>query len=157
VHKLTTSRCSSWFRKGKGTRHQIANIYWNIEKAGEFQNIIYSCFIDYAKAWNGPLVSLIFLMRSLVFPTLLFSSISLHWSMRKSFLSLLASLWNSAFRWLYLSFSPLPFTSFLSYCKAPSDNHLGFLNFFFLGWLWSLPPAQCREPPSIVLQALCQI
>ena len=47
-------------------------------------------------AWNIPLVSLIFLKRSLVFPILLFSSISLHWSLRKAFLSLLAILWNSA-------------------------------------------------------------
>ena len=43
-------------------------------------------------AWNVPLVSLIFLKRSLVFPILLFSSISLHWSLRKAFLSLLAIL-----------------------------------------------------------------
>ena len=40
-------------------------------------------------AWNIPLVSLIFLKRSLVFPILLFSSISLHWLLRKAFLSLL--------------------------------------------------------------------
>ena len=39
------------FRKGKGTRDQIANIHGIIEKAGEFQKIIYSCFIDYAKAF----------------------------------------------------------------------------------------------------------
>ena len=48
-------------------------------------------------AWNIPLVSLIFLKSSLVFPILSFSSISLHWSLRKAFLSLLAVLWNSAF------------------------------------------------------------
>ena len=54
-----------------------------------------------------------FLKRSLVFPILLFSSISLHWSLRKAFLSLLAILWNSAFRCLYLSFSPLLFASLL--------------------------------------------
>ena len=77
---------------------------------------------------------LIFLKRSLVFPILLFSSISLHWSLRKAFLSLLA-IWNSAFKWVYLSFSPLPFTSVLSsaICKASSDNHFAFLHFFFLG------------------------
>ena len=40
--------------------------------------------------------------RDLVFPILLFSSISLHWSLRKAFLSLLAILWKSAFRWAYL-------------------------------------------------------
>ena len=53
--------------------------------------------------------------RSLAFPILLFSSISLHPSLKKAFLSLLAILRNSAFKWAYLSFSPLPFVSFLSY------------------------------------------
>ena len=86
-------------------------------------------------AWNVPLVSLIFLKRSLVFPILLFSSISSHWSLRKAFLSLLAILWNSAFRCLCLSFSPLPYTSLLfsPICKASSDNRFAFLHFFFLG------------------------
>ena len=37
------------FRKGRGTRDQIANIGWIIEKAREFQKNIYFCFIDYAK------------------------------------------------------------------------------------------------------------
>ena len=40
------------FRKGRGTRDQIANICWIIEKAREFQNSIYFCFIDYAKTFN---------------------------------------------------------------------------------------------------------
>ena len=40
------------FRKGGGTRNQIANIYWIIEKAREFQKNIYFCFIDYAKAFD---------------------------------------------------------------------------------------------------------
>ena len=40
------------FRKGRGTRDQIANICWIIEKAREFQKNIYFCFIDYAKAFN---------------------------------------------------------------------------------------------------------
>ena len=39
------------FRKGKGTRDQIANICWIIEKAREFQKNIYVCFINYAKAF----------------------------------------------------------------------------------------------------------
>ena len=39
-------------RKGRGTRDQIANIYWIIEKAREFQKTIYFCFIDYAKAFD---------------------------------------------------------------------------------------------------------
>ena len=40
------------FRKGRGTRDQIANICWIIKRAREFQQNIYSCFIDYAKAFD---------------------------------------------------------------------------------------------------------
>ena len=40
------------FRKGRGTRDQIANIRWIIEKAREFQKNIYFCFIDHAKAFD---------------------------------------------------------------------------------------------------------
>ena len=40
------------FRKGRGTRDQIANIRWNIKKEREFQKKIYFCFIDYAKAFD---------------------------------------------------------------------------------------------------------
>ena len=41
------------FRKGRGTRDQIANIPWIIEKVREFQRNIYFCFIDYAKAFDS--------------------------------------------------------------------------------------------------------
>ena len=41
------------FRKGKGTRDQIANIYWIIEKARELQKNIYLCSIDYTKVFDG--------------------------------------------------------------------------------------------------------
>ena len=41
------------FKKGRGTRDQIANIHWIIEKVGEFQRNIYFCFIDYAKAFDS--------------------------------------------------------------------------------------------------------
>ena len=40
------------FRKGRGTRDQIANIRWIIKKAREFKKNIYFCFIDYAKAFD---------------------------------------------------------------------------------------------------------
>ena len=40
------------FRKGRGTRDQIANIYWIIEKARQFQKNIYFCFIDYARVFD---------------------------------------------------------------------------------------------------------
>ena len=107
------------------------------------RSISFLSFIEPIFAWNVPLLSLIFLKRSLVFPTLLFSSISLHWSLRKAFFSLFAILWNSAFKWIYLSFSPLIFTSlpFTAICKASSDSHFAFLHFFFLGMF--LLPVSC--------------
>ena len=63
-------------------------------------------------AWNVSLVSLMFLKRFLFFPTIVFPYFFALIT-RKAFLSLLAILWNSAFTWVYISFSPLP--SFLSY------------------------------------------
>ena len=49
-HKLPDVQAG--FRKDRGTRDQIANIRWIIEKAREFQKNIYFCFIDYAKAFD---------------------------------------------------------------------------------------------------------
>ena len=100
------------------------------------RSIQFLSFIEPIFAWNVPVVSLIFLKRFLAFPILCFSSIFLHWSVKKSFLSLLAILWNSAFKWEYLSFSPLFFASllFTAIFKASSDSYfVGFFNFFFLG------------------------
>ena len=84
---------------------------------------------------NVPLISPIFLKRSLVFPLLLFSSSFIHCSLKKAFLSLCAVLWKSALSWIYLSCSTLLFTSLLSLaiCKASSDNHFAFLLFFCFG------------------------
>jgi len=98
------------------------------------RSIQFLCFIVPIFAWNVPLVSLIFLKRSLVFPILLFYSISLHLSLKTAFLSLLAILWNSACKWVYRSFSPLPFTFlfFLTYLKGSSDKYFAFLHLFFL-------------------------
>ena len=107
------------------------------------RSLPFLCFIEPIFAGNVSLVSQIFLKRSPVYPILLFPSISLHWSLRKAFLSLLAILWNSAFKWVYLSFSPLLFTSLLStaICKASSDSHFAFLQVFFLGII--LIPVSC--------------
>ena len=82
------------------------------------RSIPFLSFIVPIFTWNVPLISLIFLKRFLVFLILLFSSISLHWSLRKAFLSFLVILRNSAFRWVYLFFSfllCLNVSSFLSY------------------------------------------
>ena len=63
--------------------------------------------------------------------------------LRKAFLSFLAILWNSTFKWIYLSFSPLLFASllFTAICKASSESHFAFLHFFFLGMV--LIPVSC--------------
>ena len=93
------------------------------------------------------LVSLIFLKRSLFFSILLFSSISLHCSFKKAFLYLLAILWNSAFRWVHLYFSPVTFPSFLfsAIYKASLDNRFAFLHFCW-GLFCSPPSVQCYKP-----------
>ena len=90
-------------------------------------------FIVAILAWNCPLTCLIFLKRSLVFIILLFSSVSLHSSLKNAFLSVHAVLCNSAFSWVYLSLSPVPVTFLLSSAigKASSDNCFAFLHFFF--------------------------
>ena len=120
------------------------------------RSIPFLSFIVPIFAWHVPLLSLIFLKRSLDFPILLFSSISFHWLLREAFLSLLAIFWNSAFKWVYLSFSPLPFTSllFTAICKASSENHFAFLHFFFLKKV--LITASCKRSWTsvIVLEAL---
>ena len=50
------------FRKGRGTREQIANICWIIKKAREFQRTIYFCFIDYTKAFDSVAVVVVYLL-----------------------------------------------------------------------------------------------
>ena len=108
------------------------------------RSIPFLTFIVLIFAWNVPLVSLIFLKRSLVFPSLLFSSISLHWSLRKAFLSLLAVLWNFAFKWVYLSFSPCFSFIFFSqlFVRPPQTILLLFCISFSWEWSWTLPPVQ---------------
>ena len=66
--------------------------YLFLISSASVRSIPFLSFIEPICAWNVRLVSLIFLKRSLVFPILLFSSTSLHWSLRKAFLSLLAIL-----------------------------------------------------------------
>ena len=67
-----------------------------------------------------------------------------------SFLISPCFLWNSAFKWLCLSFSPLPLASFLfsAICKASSDNHFAFLHFFFFGMV--LITASCTMSQTSV-------
>ena len=121
----------------------VYSCHFFLISSASVSSIPFLSFIEPIFAWNVPLVSLTYLKSSLVFPILLFSSISLHWSLRKAFLSLLAILWNSAFKWEYLSFSLLLFTSllFTAICTASSDSHFAFLHFFFLRMV--LIPVSC--------------
>ena len=111
----------------------VYSCYLFLISSASVRSLLFLSFIVPIFAWNVPLVSPIFL-RSLVFPILLFPSISLHCSL-KTFWSFLVVLWNSAISWVYLSLCPLPFTSvlFSTVCKALSDNHFAFFHLFFFG------------------------
>ena len=112
-------------------------------------------FIKLIFACNVPLVSLIFLKRFLVFPILLFSSISLHWCWRRlSYLSLLLTLHSYGYIFPFLLCFLLLFFSQL-FVRPPQTAILLFCISFPWGWSWSLSPVQYHEPHSIVHQALC--
>ena len=121
------------------------------------RSIPFLSFIVPIFAWKVPLVSLISLKRSLVFPIQLFSCISLHWSLRNTFLSILAILWtlhSNGYIFPFLLCLSLLFFSQL-FVRPPQTTILPFCISFSSRWSWSLPPIQCHEPLSIVLQALC--
>ena len=121
------------------------------------RSIPFLSFIVPIFAWNVPLVSLIFLKRSLVFSILLFSLFICidHWG-RLSYLSLLffGTLHSNGCIFPFLLCLSLLFFSQL-FVRPPQTTILPFCISFFGGWSWSLPPVQCHKPPSIVLQALC--
>ena len=96
------------------------------------RSILFLSFTVPIFAWSVPSVFLIF-KKSQVFPILLFFSLSLHCSLKEAFLSLLAILWNSAFRWVYISFPPLSFTSLLGYLQGLLRQPFCVFAFLFLG------------------------
>ena len=104
------------------------------------------------------MMSLIFLKRSLVFPILLFSSISLHCSLKKAFLPLLVILWDSAFRWLCLCCCHCLLLLFISqlFVRPLQTTILPCCISFSWGWFWSRPSIPCYEPPYIVFWQECQ-
>ena len=109
--------------------------------SASLRSLLFLSFITPILVWNVLWIPPVFLKRSLVFPLLLFSSISFHCSL-KAFLSFFAILWNSAFSSAYLSLSPLLFTSLLSsaICKRLLRQPLCFLAFLFLwdGFIYCL-------------------
>ena len=74
--------------------HSVYSCHLFLISSASVRSIPFLSLIVPTFAWNVPLVSLIFLKRPLVFPILLFSSISLHWLLRKAFLSFLNILWD---------------------------------------------------------------
>ena len=122
------------------------------------RSILFLSFIEPIFVWNVPLVSLIFLKISLVLPILLFSSISLYWSLKKAFsyLSLLffGTLHSNGYIFPFLLCFSLLFSSQL-FVRPPQTVILLFCISFLWGWSWSLSPVQYHEPMSIVHQALC--
>ena len=125
---------------------------------------VYSCHLFWISSasvrsipfLNVPLVSLIFLKRSLVFPIVLFSSVSLHWSLRKAFLSFLAILWILHSDGCIFPFFLCLLLLFFShlFVRPPQITILPCLHFFFLGMV--LITASCTMSQIFVhRQALC--
>ena len=128
--------------------------------SASIRSIPFLSFIEPIFPWNIPLVSLIFFEEiSSLSHSIVFLYFFLHWSLRKAFLSLLAVLWNSAFKWVYLSFLLCLLLLFFSqlFVRPHQTTVLPFCISFSWRWSWSLPLIQYHEPPSIVLQALYQI
>jgi len=120
------------------------------------RSIPFLSFIETIFAWNVPLVSLIFLKRSLVFPILLFPSLLCidHWG-RLSYVSLLffKTLHSNGHIFPFLLSLLLLFFSQL-FVRLPQATILPFCISFSWRLFWSPPPVQCYKSPSIILQAL---
>ena len=117
------------------------------------RSLLFLSFIVPISAWNWYLP--IFLKKSLVFPILLFSSISLHCLLKKAFLSLLL-----LFGTLHSVGNIFPFVICLwlvfvlsCFIRRPQTTTLPSCISSSLGWFWSPTPIQCYKPPSTVLQA----
>ena len=108
----------------------VCSFHLFLISSASVRSIRFLSFIEPIFAWYFPLVSLVFLKRSLVFPILFFYSTSLHWSLRKAFLSLLSFLFSFAFH----------LSSFHSY--------FAFLRFFSMGMV--LIPVSCTMSQTSV-------
>ena len=113
-------------------------------------------FIVYFFGQNIPLISPIFLKRSLVFLFCCFLLVLYTVWRRASCLSVLF-FWKSAISWIYLFLSPLFFTSLLplAICKGSSDNYFAFLFFFCFGMVLFAASYTIYGPPCIILHAHC--
>ena len=118
--------------------------------------IPFQSFIEPVFAWNVPLMSLIFLTRSLVFPIPVFLFLCIVHLRRLSYLSFLffGTLHSNRFIISFLLYPLLLLFSQLFVSPLQTTILTSCIS-FSLAWFWSLSPVQCYEPPSIVTQALC--
>ena len=125
--------------------------------SASIRSLLFLSFIVLMFDWNVPLIFPIFLKRSLAFPLLLLSSISLHCSLRKAFLSLL--LFSETLHLVVYTFPFLPCFLLLFFLqlfiKPPQITTLPSCFSFSLGWFSLLPSIHYYGSPSIVLQAPC--
>ena len=121
--------------------YSVYSSHLSLLSSASVRSLPFLSFIVLMFAGNIPFVSLIFLKRYQAFPILFISSISLPCLLKKAFLFLLDILWNSAFRRVYLSLSPLPFTSILfsDIFKPPQTTTFPSCVSFSWGWFWSPP------------------
>jgi len=132
---VTTPLCPPWLLRSV-LYSSVYSCHLFFIFSASLRSLLSLSFIIPILAWSVPLISPIFLKRSLVFPILLFSSVSLHCSLKKA--SYLSWLFSGTLHSVgYLSPFPLLFTSLLSsaICKASSDSHFAFLHFFFFGMI----------------------
>ena len=135
----------------------VYSCHFLLVSSTSIRSIPFLSFIVTIFAWNVPLVSLIFLKRSLDFPILLFFSVfCTDHRGRLSYRSLLffGTLHSNQYIFSILVCLLLLFYSQL-FVRPPQTTILPFCISFPWGWSWSLPPVQCHKPPSIALQALC--
>ena len=119
------------------------------------RSIPFLSFIVPIFAWNVPLLSLIFLKRSLLFPIVFlyfFALITEEGFLISPCYSLKLCIVRCVFPFL-LCLSLLFFSQL--FIRPPQTTTLHSCIYFSWGWFWSLPPAPCYEPPSIILQAFC--
>jgi len=144
---------SSWLSESWRSLLYSSSVYYChlfLIFSASVRSIPFLSFIVPIFAWNVPLVSLIFLKWYLVFPILLFSSISLPWSLRKaSYLSLLfiGTLHSNGYFFPFLLCLSLVFSQL--FVRPPQTTILPFCISFSWGWSWSLPSVQCPEPPLV--------
>ena len=114
--------------------------YWHLFliSSASVRSLPFLSFIVHIFAWNIPLVSPILFKRSLAFPILLLTSISLCCSLKKGFLSFLVIFCNSVFNWIYFFFLPCCLFLFFPqlFIKPSQKTILPSWISFPLGWFW---------------------